>query len=233
MNELFLLKPDTNEKCNKGETSEIFNTFFTNIAQNTQQSIPPLNETEKRYLDNLSEEQYTTLPSSFTFGDVSYDELKRLLKEIAKYKGSGVEKITSKNLKKRFVILIGQFKFILNLALRTSIFPTKWKEALVTPLYKTGHSSDLNNYRPIACIPLPGRILEKCIFSQFYNYLEVNKLLSQVQFGFRRNLGTLQAVSLFLDNIYNGLNNNNICHRSKKAFDTVHHNKLLNKLKNT
>lgn len=236
-NDLLLTKAQTNEKCNKTETCDIFNQFFTSVAKDIQESIPQLNRAEKTYLDEITAEQTSSLNFSFTFSDVSYDELKRILKKIDNYKSSGIEKMTSKIRKTTLLILISQFKFIINLALRTSIFPKKWKEALVTPLYKAGQMDDPNNYRPIACIPLPGKIFEKCIFSQFYNYLEVNEFLSPVQFGFRRNLGTQQAVSLFLDNIYYNLNSNNICLATfidlKKAFDTVNHIRLLNKLKNS
>lgn len=164
INDLLLAKSDTGGKCNSNETCNIFNTFFTSIAHDIQLKIPPLNNDEKAYLDNLTFEQPKLLNSTFSFNDVSYDELKRILRKIDNYKSSGIDKITSKILKTTFLILICQFKFIINLALRTSIFPKKWKEALVTPLHKAGPLDDPNNYRPIACIPLPGKILEKCIF---------------------------------------------------------------------
>ena len=37
-------------------------------------------------------------------------------------------------------------------ALMSGIFPDDWKCARVSPLFKQGESSDLNNYRPISVI---------------------------------------------------------------------------------
>ena len=43
---------------------------------------------------------------------------------------------------------------IFNCSLTTGIFPDDWKWAKVTPLFKQGSSSDMNNYRPISVIPV-------------------------------------------------------------------------------
>jgi hypothetical protein len=39
---------------------------------------------------------------------------------------------------------------IFNLSLCTGNFPSKFKLARVTPLYKSGDIADMNNYRPIS-----------------------------------------------------------------------------------
>lgn len=77
-------------------------------------------------------------------------------------------------------------------------------------------------------------MLEKCIHSQIYSYFEDNDLFTTAQFGFRKNTSTQNAIALFLDDIYEGINTNQNCLATyidlKKAFDTVHHNILIEKL---
>lgn len=157
-----------------------------------------------------------------------------LIKQIETHKNSGIPNVSSSLFKTSIKILISQFRFLLNLCLDTAIFPDKWKESIITPLFKSGSLTDPNNYRPIACIPLPGKLLEKCIYNQIYPYLEHYKLLSDIQYGFRRSKSTQGAIFNFLDDIYLGLNSNLNCIATyidlRKAFDPVNHNLLIGKL---
>ena len=43
----------------------------------------------------------------------------------------------------------------------TRILPSDWKLAKVSPIFKNGSKSDLNNYRPISAIPTVAKIFEK------------------------------------------------------------------------
>ena len=59
----------------------------------------------------------------------------------------------------------------------TGIYPTEWKTARVTPMFKKGVKSDLNNYRPISVIPVVSKVFEKIVYHQLYQYLNDDKLL--------------------------------------------------------
>ena len=50
---------------------------------------------------------------------------------------------------------------MMNISIDSSVFPSEWKTALVAPLQKDGPRDDVNNYRPIAVLPMLSKILEK------------------------------------------------------------------------
>ena len=75
---------------------------------------------------------------------------------------------------------------ICNLSLQNGIFPDQLKVSKVTPVFKSGKLNELNNYRPISILPSIGKIIEKVVSDQLYNYFEGNNLINENQFGFRR-----------------------------------------------
>ena len=121
---------------------------------------------------------------------------------------------------------------IFNQSLLTGIYPSDWKLAKVTPIFKAGSKTDLNNYRPISVIPAVTKIFEKIISDQLYNYLNVNDLLTSCQSGFRslQSTALLEASNNWCVNVDKGLLNGVIFIDLKKAFDTIDHEIILQKL---
>lgn len=221
------------------ETANVFNSFFVNVARRIQQNITPLSNVEidklnSNLLTATSNQTSLTTPNQFIFRDTTNAEVKELIKSIQTYKSSGINGISSNLFKISAKILTPQFKYLFNLCMRSKKFPKAWKNTIVTPLFKNGDSKDAGNYRPIACIPLPGKLLEKCMHIQLYDYLESNHLLCEFQFGFRRGKNTSQAIFNYLDNIYQNINNSidtiAVYVDFRKAFDTIDHSILINKL---
>ena len=53
----------------------------------------------------------------------------------------------------------------------------------------------LTNYRPIPILSQRSKIFEKLIFNKINDYLEKYHLISDKQFGFRKNSSTSHAIS--------------------------------------
>ncbi len=105
------------------------------------------------------------------------------------------------------------------------------KKALVKPIFKSGDSDDVNNYRPISLLPVFSKVLEKVVSEQFLHHLETNSLLYPLQFGFRHNHST-ETPCLLLENIKRSLDKGfkvgAVFLNFKKAFDTVNHFNVKN-----
>ena len=87
--------------------------------------------------------------------------------------------------------------YIINRSIYTGVFPPTWKIAKVTPVYKSGSANKIENYSPVSILSVVSKVMEKEVHKQFSVYLEENKLISNFQFGFRRNKSTeLAAITL-------------------------------------
>ena len=95
--------------------------------------------------------------------------------------------------------------------------------------------NDPSNYRPILLLPLVSKILEKIVPDQMIDYLAQYNILYKYQSGFRTKHSTDLCLSYLNDKILKGFDNGlftgMILIDLQKAFDTIDHNIVLEKLK--
>ena len=164
-------------------------------------------------------------------------EIESVLLEIQNlkiFKPSGIENVSTKIIKDALWILAYQFTWLINLSLRTAQVPTEWKRAKISLIPKDGNLLDINNFRPIAILPVVTKIMEHLIQSQTMSYLETNNILDVHQGGFRKNNSTTATTLSSLDDIYTNINNKQIIYSVfidfRKAFDSITHEILLKKM---
>ena len=73
---------------------------------------------------------------------------------------------------------------LLNLCISNMVFPSAWKVAKVTPVYKgNGSRSDRNNYRPISVLPVLFMLLKRHICDHLCDFLTSNKYCTNSNLG--------------------------------------------------
>ena len=114
------------------------------------------------------------------------------------------------------------------------MFPDQLKLAKVIPIYKTGDKKNINNYRPISISSFFSKVLEKIMHNYVMDCISEHEVIFKNQFGFRQKHSTQQAVISLMNNITSSLDAKDIVIGVfldlKKAFDTINHKILLNKL---
>ena len=106
--------------------------------------------------------------------------------------------------------------------------------AKVAPIFKSETRLLWNNYRPISLLSSIGKIIEKLMHKRLDFFLEQYNCYYPFQFGFRLNYSTNSALMSIVENIRTQLDNGEFAAGVfvdlRKAFDTVDHRILIQKL---
>ena len=85
--------------------------------------------------------------------------------------------------------------------LRQGQVPAEWKAARAVSLFKSGKVVGMDNYRPISILPVLSKVLQRAVHKQIYYYLQLHKILSPNQYGFRKNNSTEFTALSFAETI--------------------------------
>ena len=214
---------------NKKEIANLFCKYFTEIGSNLAEKIVNPNTEYTQYLNN------TVINSIFIQPTTKY-EIEKIIANLKNKNSSGHDKISNKYLKLLRYEISTPLEIIFNKSIQDGIVPDRMKITHITPIHKSKSSHDLANYRPIALLPCISKVLEKIIYNRLYNFLSHYNILNNNQFGFRPGRNTVNAVTLFIGDLLNSLEDKKYSTALfidlTKAFDTINHKILLNKIHN-
>jgi hypothetical protein len=103
------------------------------------------------------------------------NEVEDVLKVINPTQASGPDLITKRPLCKLF-----------NISLRVASYPSQWKRANITPVFKNNKHNDVQNYTPISSLSVISKCMERCVYKHIHNHLLDNDMLTTCQYGFTK-----------------------------------------------
>ena len=216
-----LKKPDGTLTESDKEKADVINNFFSTVfTQENTTNIPVLEEHNNNiYLSDII---------------LTQEAVKLKLNKLDPNKAMGPDKIPAIILKELSQELSLPLVYIFNKSLSEGRVPSDWKNAEVTAIFKKGNKSEAGNYRPVSLTSIVCKILESFITDQIRNHMESKNLFTQCQHGFRQHRSCvtqlLEVLNDFTQLIENKDSIDVIYLDFSKAFDTVPHKRLINKL---
>ena len=221
------VNPDTETLHQQDEIPDLINNYFSQIGSKLASEIPKSD-------DGYTISGHRNL-NQFELSEFTLPDVLNYIKNISIYKSSGIKKLSTRFFKDVMLYIPEVFVHMYNSVRLSGVFPDPWKIATVIPLPKTNDPKSPSELRPISLLPIVGKIMEKLIHKQLSTFLEDTNYLTNMQHGFRGLHSTTSATSNFLDdimlNLDKGYHTTAVFLDIKKAFDTIDHKILLNKIK--
>ena len=169
---------------------------------------------------------------------VDVEDIIQAVKTLKKKKAPGIDKIQNEH-----IIYGGRTLYmcicnLYNAIIRVNYIPGVWKTGLLIPIYKGNPKAkdDPDSYRAVSLLPTLYKLFEKIIDEKIRVFLTSNQIQfpSKQQQGFQKQLSSITVSFNLHEAIYNTLELNKVAYIAlldlKKAFDSVSHNLLFQKL---
>ena len=172
------------------------------------------------------------LPEESWYSPVDAYDVYNLLKNCST-KATGSDMIPSYIYSAASLILCDPLCDIINWCLKSCVVPTVWKFATVSPIPKT-NPPNLDNLRPISLLPIPSKILERCVLKQLGSAL--SSLFGANQYAYKSKSSTTCALIALHELLTRLLDYEDtaavilISWDFSKAFDSICHNILIAKV---
>ena len=204
------------------EKAELFNSHFA-----TQCSLISNSSKLPSHIKYLTDNR-------LSLASFSHDKIAKVIQNLDPNKAHGHDNISIRMVKVCGPSIYKPLEIIFNQCLETGVFPSEWKKGNIVPIHKKGDKQMLQNYRPVSLLPICGKILERLMFNEMFEFFIENKLISSSQSGFKPGNPCINQLLSITHEIYNsfdeGLEVRSIFLDIAIAFDKVWHDGIIFKL---
>ena len=219
------LENDMGELTNSDqEKCDILNNFFSSVftKENDDEDIP-----EFTYENDILNPLLTCT--------VTIKDFENALFKLNVNKSPGPDNFHPKLLKNSAKSLAKPLKILFDKTLSEGELPLDFKLAEVRPIFKKGSKTTPGNYRPVSLTSIICKVMESFIKKSLNEHLINNNILSKHQYGFVSGRSTITQLLVTLNewlfNLDNDIPTDAAYMDFRKAFDSVPHKRLINKLK--
>ena len=210
------------------DVANAFNNYFTTCVENLRNENVAVEQVD----EVLGTLQLDETPNSIFLDPPTATEVQGIIASMKNNSAPGHDGIDVKTFKTLAPSIVPLIVCLISAVFSTGKFPDELKKAIVTPIFKTGSRSSLDNYRPISVLPVLSRIIERALHRRILVYVNDKlNLLYNYQFGFRPKSGTENAAIEMTTCIMRAIDQGKIVSAIfmdlKKAFDVVDHPTLL------
>jgi len=157
------------------------------------------------------------------------------ISEFKEHKSPDIDGITSTYALKIKSIIAKPLRLLFTRSIEMTEIPEDWKRANISPIFKKGEKSSVENYRPVSLTCFYGKVLEKIIKNKVEQFLTKTKFISNSQHGFMKGGSCLSNLLVCKESIVSmmdkGIPVDVIYLDFQKAFDKVPHDQLMIKVR--
>ena len=167
--------------------------------------------------------------------DFSEEEIDKAINVLKCRKSPGVDLLIAEVFIEARAILSPILCKLFNFMYVNSLYPDSWAKGIIVPIPKKGNKNDVNNYRGITLTSVFSKIFSNLLDTRLRTWAEENHVLSEMQFGFRKQKSTIDCVfilSSIINKIITKEKKKLYCAfvDFKKAFDLVYRDGIWYKL---
>ncbi|XP_048002407.1 uncharacterized protein LOC125238950 [Leguminivora glycinivorella] len=158
------------------DAADAFASYFCSVFQTEEPQLDPVKAAHKSKNDAMC----------VSIDSVGASELHKASRKLKPRSSVGPDAVPPFLAKDCISALEVPLLHIYNLSLQTATYPACWKRSRVTPVPKSGSGSDVTGYRPIAVLPVFGKLFETILDSEITR--QISTQLDDDQHGFRKGL---------------------------------------------
>ena len=167
--------------------------------------------------------------------EITHKGVKLLLEGVDPKKAGGPDEVPCRILCSLAKELAPAFTLLFQRSYEHAVIPDVWSTAWITPVFKKGAKFDAANYRPVSITCVPCKLMEHIVVCHIRGHIDKWSLIHPNQHGFTKARHCESQLIMTTHDLLSRLDRKDMVDIAvldfSKAFDTVPHQRLLNKLR--